>query len=92
MEHEFGWRVGVVEGEGGVWGEGEGFRVEGEDVDAVGVFFDEASEGETVGVRGREGHGVDWVGRFIGDGVLRSQMGVLGGIVHFVWKVIGDCV
>jgi len=49
VEHEFGWRVGVVEGEGGVWGEGEGFRVEGEDVNAVGVFFES--------FRGRDGGG-----------------------------------
>lgn len=42
----------MIEGEGRVWGEGEGFRVEGEDVNAVGVFFNEASEGETVGVGG----------------------------------------
>lgn len=52
MEHELGWRVRVVEGEGGVWGEGKGVGVKGEDVDAVGVFFDETSEGETVGVGG----------------------------------------
>lgn len=66
MEHDFGGRVRVVEGEGRVWGNGEGFGVEREDVDAVGVFFDEASDGDSVGVCWGHRHGVDWVRGFVG--------------------------
>lgn len=54
MEHEFGGRVRVVEGERRVGSYRKGVRVEREDVDAVVVFFDEAAEGEAVGVGGGE--------------------------------------
>lgn len=83
MEHEFGGRVRVVKGERRVGGEGEGVGVEGEDVNAVGVFFNEAAEGQAVGVGRGERHAVDWVGGFVAHGVFGSEVGFLGRILHF---------
>lgn len=80
----------MVERETRVGLEGKGVGVEREDVDAVGVLFDEASDGEAVRVGGREGGGVERVWGVVGYGVLvGSEVGILGGIFHFVWGGIG---
>lgn len=76
-EHELGGRVGVVEGEGREGFDGHGVGIEGEDVDAVVVVFEEASDGDSVGGGGGggggEGHGVEGVRRFVGDGGFGSR-------------------
>lgn len=89
VEHELGGRVRVVEGERRVVAERErgGGRVgvmEGDDVDAVVVIFDEAAEGDFVerGGERREGHGVDGEGGVVGYGVLGCEGGFLSRVFH----------
>lgn len=78
----------MVEGEGGVRLQGEGVGVEGDEVDAVGVLLDEAADGDPVAVAlvagGRDGHGVERVGRLVGGGVVGPEVvRLLSRVVHF---------
>lgn len=57
--------------------------IEGEDVDPVVELFNKASDGYAADVGGggggvRDSHGVDWVGRIIGNADFGSEVGFLG--------------
>lgn len=71
----------MVKGKSRVSFDGEGFGVKRNDVDSVGVVFNEATDGdawEMTRGNGRESHGVQRVRGVIGDGVVGSEMGFLG--------------
>ena len=82
----------MVEGERRLGSDGESFWVEGENIDAVGVLFNEASDCDSLVVRvkgscGRASHGVKRKRGFIGYGVFGSEVRLLAGVVHFLGKV-----
>lgn len=72
----------MVKGNSWVGVDGEGFRVEGDNVYAIAVVFDETAHRDaqvvSAGWGGRDGHGVKRVRRFIGYCILGSQLGFLG--------------
>lgn len=89
MEHKFSRRVGVVEGEGRLLSKGGRVSAEGDNIDAVIVIFNEATNRDSLVWRskrrgGREGHGVDWVRGIVRNGVFGSQAGFLSGVIHLV--------
>lgn len=68
---------------------GERVRVEGEYINAVGIVLNETTNCDTLvgrdkGGGGREGHGVERVGGVICHSVFGSEVGFLGGIIHFL--------
>lgn len=79
----------MVEREGRLVSNGGRVSVEGDNIDAVIVIFNEATNCDSLEWRskrrgGREGHGVDWMRGIIGNGVFGSQARFLSGVIHFL--------
>lgn len=74
MEHQLRRRIRMVEGERGLGLEGQGVRIEGQEVDTVVVVLDETTDGDSVVVmvvadRG-DCHTVERIRGFIGGGAV----------------------